>query len=116
MAHGVLMLFILFWLLVGHALCDYPLQGDWLSRAKNPALSLVPGESIWIGALSCHAMIHAGAVALVTQSLFLGALEFVAHFVIDLAKCGGRLSYNADQTLHVLCKLAWCALLIAGLQ
>ena len=26
---------ILFWLMVGHALADYPLQGDFLAKAKN---------------------------------------------------------------------------------
>lgn len=27
-----------------HALADYPLQGDWLSKAKNHRLNLVPGR------------------------------------------------------------------------
>lgn len=26
------------------ALADYPLQGDWLSKAKNHRLNLVPGR------------------------------------------------------------------------
>ncbi len=26
---------ILFWLFVAHAVCDYPLQGDFLAKAKN---------------------------------------------------------------------------------
>ena len=34
----------LVWMLIGHAVADYPLQGDWLSKAKNPTLALVPGE------------------------------------------------------------------------
>ncbi|WP_152045451.1 DUF3307 domain-containing protein [Aureimonas psammosilenae] len=95
-----------------HALCDYPLQGDWLSKAKNHKLTLVPGEAIWPGALACHAGIHASAVWMVTQSWLLAAFELIAHSVIDYAKCDGRLSYNQDQAMHVGCKVTWAALLV----
>ncbi|WP_431014573.1 DUF3307 domain-containing protein [Bradyrhizobium pachyrhizi] len=95
------------WMLIGHALADYPLQGDWLSKAKNPTLALVPGEVIWPGALLAHAAIHAGAVKLATGSWALAACEFVAHAAIDLWKCRGGLSYNGDQAAHLLCKIAW---------
>lgn len=105
----------LLWMLIGHALADYPLQGDWLSRAKNQTLSLVPGEVIWPGALACHAAVHAGAVKLATGSWALAGCEFIAHVAIDYAKCAGKLTYNADQTLHVVCKLIWFGLLIAVL-
>ncbi|GJD59295.1 DUF3307 domain-containing protein [Methylobacterium dankookense] len=97
----------LLWMLVGHALADYPLQGDWLSKAKNHTLSLIPGEAIWPGALASHAAIHAGAVKLSTGSWVLAGCEFIAHAIIDRTKCSGRLSYNVDQGLHVICKLAW---------
>ncbi|MCA0318192.1 MAG: DUF3307 domain-containing protein [Proteobacteria bacterium] len=102
-------------MLIAHAVCDYPLQGDWLSKAKNHNLSLVPGEVIWPHALAAHAGIHAGAVWFLTGSIVLGALEFVAHCLIDWAKCDGRLSYNQDQALHVLCKVVWAVLLAKGL-
>ena len=95
------MLITLALLLAGHALADYPLQGDWLSKAKNPTLSLVPGETIWPGALACHAAIHGAFVGVITGSLALGLAEFLAHMAIDYPKCDGRLSYNADQALHV---------------
>ena len=101
-------------LLIGHALADYPLQGDWLAKAKNHTLSLVPGENIWLGCLLCHASIHAGAVHFVTGSWLLGGLEFVAHTAIDYAKSDGRISYNQDQMLHVLCKAVWIGLLWFG--
>jgi putative copper export protein len=110
------MLAPLAWMLIGHALADYPLQGDWLSKAKNQTLSLVPGEVIWPGALACHAAIHAGAVMLATGSWLLAGLEFVAHALIDLTKCSGRLSYNMDQAMHVLCKLVWFGLLMMGID
>lgn len=103
------------WMLIGHALADYPLQGDWLSKAKNHTLPLVPGEAIWPSALICHAAIHAGAVKLATGSWALAGCEFVAHAVIDHAKCAGKLTYNQDQTLHAACKVAWAVLLVTAL-
>lgn len=102
------------WMLIGHALADYPLQGDWLSKAKNQTLNLVPGEAIWPGALICHAMIHAGAVKLATGSWLLASAELIAHAAIDHTKCAGRLSYNQDQALHVACKVLWAVLLLTG--
>jgi hypothetical protein len=99
-------------LLAGHALADYPLQGDWLSKAKNHKLSLVPNEAIWPGALASHAAIHGATVGLITGSAALAAAEFIVHAAIDFAKCDGRLSYNADQALHVACKLLWVAIVM----
>jgi hypothetical protein len=56
--------------LVGHAVADYPLQGDFLA---------------WTQALAAHALIHAGAVALATGSAALGVPEFACHAAIDYA-------------------------------
>ncbi len=105
---------ILALLLIGHALCDYPLQGEWLSRAKNFRVAVMPGEVIWPAALASHAAIHAGAVRIATGSWILALLEFVAHAGIDHAKCAGRLSFNQDQLLHLSCKLLWVALIALG--
>ncbi len=99
------------WMVIGHAVADYPLQGDWLSKAKNPTLQLVAGERIWPGALLSHAAIHAGMVKLATGSWLLAGLEFVAHTWIDWIKCRGLLSYNGDQGMHFACKLLWAVLL-----
>lgn len=119
------MIALLFALLVVHALADYPLQGDFLSKAKNRAAP-IPGVP-WQQALAAHALIHAGGVAAVLLAwalladmlvefgaiiLLLAAAEFVAHWLIDDAKCRGRISFNADQALHVACKAAWAV--IAG--
>ncbi|MBX9934543.1 MAG: DUF3307 domain-containing protein [Methylobacterium sp.] len=106
----------LLWMLIGHALADYPLQGDWLSKAKNHTLSLVPGATIWPHALLCHAAIHAGAVKLATGSWLLALLELAAHFAIDFAKCTGALTYGQDQALHVACKLLWALLILVALS
>ena len=95
-------------LIVAHCLCDYPLQGDFLSRAKNRA-NPIPGVPWW-QALGAHAIIHAGAVAWLTGIWWLGVLEFITHAITDDAKCQGRLSFNQDQFIHVLCKIAWTAI------
>jgi hypothetical protein len=100
---------IFFLLLVLHALCDYPLQGDFLSRGKN-RWNPIPGVP-WYQCLTAHALIHAGAVTLATGSLALGIAEFVCHWLIDLAKCARLFGFDSDQALHVLCKVLWIILL-----
>lgn len=99
-------------LLFGHALADYPLQGDFLSKAKN-RLAPIPGVP-WYQALGAHAAIHAGFVGVITGSPILAAAELVAHSLIDDAKCAGRLTFNQDQAAHVICKVLWVALIAAG--
>lgn len=107
---------VLVYMLAAHALFDYPLQGDWLSKAKHPNLDLVPGERIWPLALASHALIHAVAVQVITGSWLLCAAEFVAHFLIDWAKCSGRFGYNVDQYLHIACKALWAFALLFGVR
>lgn len=96
---------MLAYLLAAHALCDYPLQGDFLAKAKN-WMHPIPGVP-WEYALAAHAGIHAGAVLLITGHLSLAMWEFLAHFAIDFAKCGDLISFRADQLAHVACKVAW---------
>ena len=104
---------LLFWMLVGHALADYPLQGDFLSKAKNhrSPIPTVP----WQIALFNHALIHAGAVALLTGSLAFGLLELLLHVGIDYLKCDGVTNFDADQALHVSCKVFYCVAIFYGL-
>src|SRR5215470_15756227 len=42
------------WLLIGHAIADYPLQTEWVARAKQPGFTF-GGEAIWPSVLACHA-------------------------------------------------------------
>lgn len=104
------MIAILALLIAAHALADYPLQGDFLAKAKNRA-SPIPGVP-WYHGLLAHAAIHGGFVGAITGSVTLGLAEFVAHCFIDDTKCMGRISYNQDQALHILCKVLWVIILL----
>lgn len=103
-------------LLAGHALCDYPLQGDFLGRGKNRHLnpsSAPMGGVYWWHCMTAHAAIHAGMVGWLTGSVGLGVAEFAVHWLIDVAKCEGYTDINIDQFLHVACKAAWVLWLFA---
>ena len=106
------MVALLFWMLVLHAVCDYPLQGDFLAKAKNRTAP-VPGVPWW-QALTAHAAIHAGAVGFITGSVWLALAELVVHWLTDDAKCRGEISFNQDQAIHVACKVSWAALAVLG--
>jgi len=99
-------IFEMFGLLVFcHALADYPLQGDFLAKAKNHTAP-IPGVP-WYQALLAHSAIHAGLVGLVTGSLFLAVAELVVHAWTDHAKCKGKIDFDEDQFTHILCKIVW---------
>lgn len=103
------MIDVLILLIAAHALCDYPLQGDFLARAKNETAP-IPGVPWW-QAMLAHSAIHAGAVMLITGVWALAVAEFIIHFMTDRAKCRGVISYNSDQAIHVACKVAWAAVM-----
>lgn len=93
-------------MLIGwHALADYPLQGDFLAKAKNQSAP-IPGVPWW-QALSAHSAIHAVGVMVITGSPMLACIEFVGHALTDLAKCTGRIGFNTDQAIHVAMKLGY---------
>lgn len=97
--------YLLLLLFAGHALCDYPLQGDFLARGKNRYAPL-PGVP-WYQCLFAHALIHAMAVLLITSSIWLALAELVIHFVVDDRKCAGDFGFDVDQAIHYGCKLLW---------
>lgn len=101
----------LFGLLVfGHVLADYPLQGDFLAKAKNRFAPLA--GTPWYQALGAHSAIHAGFVGIITGSMFLAICEFILHCRIDDYKCAGNISFNQDQALHITCKVWWTVLAV----
>lgn len=107
--HHFIYIFIL--LVAGHALCDYPLQGDFLAKGKNPRLP-IPGVP-WQQCMAAHASIHGGMVLLATHSTGLATLEYLLHYWIDYAKCTGvfgddaGIAFEIDQLLHWVCKFGW---------
>lgn len=103
---------LFWWLIVGHALADYPLQGDFLARGKNHKQP-IPGVP-WQICLVSHALIQGGAVALVTGSVLLGVAETIVHILIDYGKCDGWYGFGVDQVLHLVSKAAWAACLKVG--
>ena len=109
---------IFFVLLIGHVLADYPLQGRFLSMAKNRHADVsslfggeVPPRGLWIHALTAHSLVHAGVVWLVTGSMMLGLVEMVLHWLIDYAKCEKWTNFTVDQLLHVTCKIGYAVLI-----
>ncbi len=105
---------VLFAFIIGHAVCDYPLQGKFLAIRKNRHIKSIdytgdsPG-SLWVYCLSAHALVHAGAVWVIAGSPVLAFIEFLAHWLIDYAKCEKWTNFHIDQGLHILTKIAFVA-------
>lgn len=102
-----------FWLLVGHAVMDFWAQSDALAQMKNrnrPNTRVPPGQkpqTMWVYALTAHALMHGAAVAAVTGLVSLGVLEAVFHWAIDFGKCENLYGIHGDQAMHIACKMAW---------
>ena len=96
----------LFYLIASHFICDYPLQSEFIAVGKNPAKSPHNGVP-WYWIMWGHAFTHGAGVALATGIWWLGALETLAHFCIDHAKCMGATDIDDDQWLHIGCKGIW---------
>jgi hypothetical protein len=106
---------LLFLLVAGHALCDFALQSDTMSREKKrgsptPLQKAVP----WYWWLGAHSLIHGLSVWVVLRSLPLALAETVAHFVIDFGKCEGKYGLGTDQALHLTCKMIWLKAIAGG--
>jgi hypothetical protein len=101
-----LSLLLLLWM--AHFLCDFGLQNDRMAREKCPGCDHTLPWGWW---LTAHGAIHGLAVGLLTGLPLLGVAETAIHALIDHSKCRGRISFTADQTLHLFCKGLWVALL-----
>lgn len=119
-----MLFFLLFFLIAGHALMDFALQGDVIATCKcrkstNPIQKDVP----WYYWLTAHALLHGAAVGVVvhmaggfnpvTVAVY-ATLETVVHWVIDLVKCEGYTTIHQDQAIHIICKMAWALMLVNG--
>ena len=108
-----------FALAIGHALADFPLQGEYLALGKNRRYLENLGDpmrppEIWISCMGAHCLIHAGAVWAVTGSALLGAVDLVLHWTLDVSKCAGRTNYTQDQIMHLVCKALYASAGYAG--
>ncbi|WDS62185.1 hypothetical protein [Pseudomonas phage D6] len=100
---------LLFLLCIGHALADYPWQGEFVSQAKNRNTAV--GKVYWKWVLPQHGLIHALPIYVVTGSVLLAFAEFICHTIIDFFSCEGKISFRTDQLLHLGCKVLWVVLL-----
>ena len=107
-------LIVLASLLFFHYLFDFPLQGKYVARAKNPVDPLP--HTPWQHVMTAHAFMHAGGVYMVLGIWWIAALEFVSHFAIDYYKCRGELTYRQDQYFHMACKVLWVLLAIVTVK
>lgn len=101
---------LLFLLCAGHALCDFPLQGTFLSLAKEGKVKGFP----WQQAILAHSLIHAGMVLVLTHSVALALAEFVLHYVVDVLKVRTLLTVDEDQAIHYSAKAAWAIIACFG--
>lgn len=101
-----------FKLMIGHAVADFWAQSAEMRKAKgrNHPVVVVEGVVVWPYALTAHALIHGGAVWLLTGNVWLGLAEFVCHWCIDFGRCGCWYSINVDQSAHIGCKVLWSVL------
>lgn len=92
-------------LLAVHWLCDYPLQGQFLSDAKSTG-------PLRLYHVVAHAGIQGAGVMFVTGNIYLGVGEWACHAIIDNAKAAGKISFAHDQALHIACKAVWLAAMV----
>ena len=106
-----------FYMLVGHAIADYPLQAGPMATEKSRHSNTELQKDVpWFYWLTAHTLIHGGIVAWITGSIGFGILETVCHWIIDYAKCEGWTNIHIDQALHVICKIVWVALIVNGVR
>jgi hypothetical protein len=94
----------LLWLLLGHYVCDYPLQGDFLAQTKG---------KYWYSLL-VHSIIYGLGMALILKLLgvfviWKAIVLVVSHIIIDYKKANAKNKDLAlttylyiDQALHLV--------------
>jgi len=112
------MLLLIFKLLFGHAIADFAMQSDAMSKGKNrnKKPDYIPAGQKFIACwpywLTSHALIHGGVVFLATGMLSLGIAETILHWLIDFIKCENWTNPHQDQALHMLCKVFYVIIII----
>ncbi len=88
-----------------------------LERASHAEIYATagPGFPRWYYWLISHALVHGGAVFLISGSTLLGVIETVLHTIIDYSKCEHWIGINTDQALHILCKAVYVVSHLPGM-
>jgi len=110
--------------LLKHFIADFPLQTQWMVQGKARPTD-------WHLPLQAHAGIHAAFTALIIlplapQLLWLAAVEWLAHIIIDKLKVDVSRGWHpgqpkfwwalgADQLAHGLCYVLICQALVSTL-
>ncbi len=97
------LIFLIFW----HFLADFPFQGDYIAKGKNPLKK--KDDAPWWWLMVAHCIIHATGVFFITKSFFLAWLEYSSHYVYDTLKCHGKLTFMQDQVCHLIMKFIYVA-------
>ncbi len=110
---------LLFQLIFGHALADFVLQPEAMGYGKNRNDKIHDKEHslfpVWWYWLTAHSLVHGGVVYLITNSLLLGVIETVIHWVTDFSKCEGWIGFHLDQSIHIGCKLVYGYIIFAAI-
>lgn len=100
--------YLLFYLLAGHFVMDYPLQGDTTAREKNPGSTTELQKHVpWYFWMIAHCFAHSVVVAVLTRSVILTACEFASHFALDYYKCRNKINIHQDQVGHMMMKVVY---------
>lgn len=90
----------LFLLVLVHFVADWPLQSDFIAKAKSPWRPEGAG-GLWFWALTAHASTHALGTYLVTRRVDCALFVLGTHWIVDLMKCRGAIGIHVDQILHL---------------
>ncbi len=109
-------LFFLF--IAGHMIGDFALQSEFVATNKNrhvrdlmTAEVRAKAQVIWPHLLTAHSFHHGLIVFVITGHIYLALAEVITHWITDFGKCERWFGFHADQTIHILTKLLWTALL-----
>ena len=89
-----------------------------LLGAMLALMVVIAGGVPWYYWLTAHALLHGAAVGVIlrwmnfdwTVVAAVATAETVIHWFIDYGKCEKWYSLHVDQALHIVCKIAWWAL------
>ena len=86
-------------LVAGHYLADFALQDDFMAKNKADAGKTAMGFHV----LTAHAAIQGLVAGVISESLTIGLIVAITHWIIDFGKATKQwYGINVDQFLHIL--------------